>query len=342
MSNITGQIRTSGLVFAGTLAITALFSTSAYAQDFCWRDTVTRGAGTLPTECPSGTTRDPSGLLCYPSCDPGYEMVGSVCWQTCPPGYTDTSALCHIDKPLTASGNFECTERDMFGTCWFSVLRCPSGYTNAGLFCALDTPSVPAGWSGATGLDLVKRSYGNTAGKIKTGCGDGKENDAGLCYDECPPGYRGEGPVCWGEPPKSSWVECGMGSARDSTTCATTTFDQVNSVGNVAINIATLGTSSSATTATRATKIAKLRDAFNAAKAANPKWAKTVEVALQAKETAEVAYTGYQILTTDSVPTDEDIARLAATIASLADPTGVTGVVAAYTYPTCSTLFPNR
>ena len=325
---------------ACAMAITTLFVSTAFAQDFCWRDTKTRGAGTIPTICPSGTVQDPSGLLCYPACKAGYKMVGPVCWQTCPSGYVDTGALCHIDKPLTKSGSWECTERDMFGTCWWSVLRCPSGYTNAGLFCALNTPSVPAGWKGASGLDIIKGSYGNGGGYIKNGCAGGKENDAGLCYTKCPTGYKGEGPVCWGQPPKPSWVECGMGSAKDSATCGMTVFDQVSSVGNMAASIATLGSSGAATNATKVSKLAELKKAFAAAKAANPKWAQGAEAALKVKEAAEQTYTSYQVLNTDSVPTEEDIARLAAMIASLADPTGATGVVAAYTYPKCSKLFP--
>lgn len=36
--------------------------------------------------------------------------------------------------------------------------------------------------------------------------------------------------------------------------------------------------------------------------------------------------------------TPEDIARVAAQIAALLDPTGVSGVISAYTYPLCSNL----
>ena len=39
--------------------------------------------------------------------------------------------------------------------------------------------------------------------------------------------------------------------------------------------------------------------------------------------------------------TAADYTRMAATFASLADPTGASGVVAAYTYPKCSAIFPN-
>jgi hypothetical protein len=118
----------------------------------------------------------------------------------------------------------------------------------------------------------------------------------------------------------------------------------VASVGQVAAAIATLGSSSAATTAassgTKATKIAELRKAYNAAKLANPNWAKAADASLKVADAASKGYTLYQVASTEAVPTEEDIARLAAMIASLADPSGVTGVVAAYTYPKCSKLFP--
>ena len=28
-------------------------------------------------------------------------------------------------------------------------------------------------------------------------CPEGKQKDAGLCYNPCPEGYKGVGPVCW-------------------------------------------------------------------------------------------------------------------------------------------------
>ena len=323
---------------AGLVAVT--IASPAFAQEFCWRDTQTRGVGTIPSTCPSGTVQDPSGLLCYPTCKAGYNMVGPVCWQTCPAGYVDTGALCHINKPLTTSGSWRCTTRDIFGTCWWSVMDCPSGYTNAGAFCALTTPPVPAGYTGASGLDITKGSYGNGAGRIKNGCSTGQENDSGLCYSSCPTGYKGLGPVCWSKPPQTSWVECGMGAAKDSGVCAQTVFDQVSSVGNLAASIATLGSSGTATNVTKLSKLGELKKAFAAAKAANPAWATKAEAVLKVKETAEQTYTAYQVMNTDAVPTEEDMARLAAMIASLADPSGVTGVVAAYTYPKCSKLFP--
>ena len=47
-----------------------------------------------------------------------------------------------------------------------------------------------------------KDSYGRGVGTIPTGCTGGKNNQAGLCYDNCKAGYSAVGPVCWsGCPP---------------------------------------------------------------------------------------------------------------------------------------------
>ncbi len=53
-----------------------------------------RGVGTPLDACPSGTVQDPTGLLCYPACTPGYSMVGPVCWQDCPADFSDDGAFC--------------------------------------------------------------------------------------------------------------------------------------------------------------------------------------------------------------------------------------------------------
>jgi len=76
-------------------------------------------------------------------------------------------------------------------------------------------------------------------------CGANEEKNGGLCYKKCNANYDGVGPVCWGQAPKG-WVGCGMGAAKDSSTCASTIFSQVSSVGMLAVNIATMGASGEA------------------------------------------------------------------------------------------------
>ena len=93
-------------------------------------------------------------------------------------------------------------------------------------------------------------------------CPSGKQKQAGLCYKPCRSGFSGTGPVCWASGPQG-WVNCGMGSAKDSLTCAKIVFDQVTSVGEVALFVASLGSSSGGTAGAKAGKnagkLAKLK-----------------------------------------------------------------------------------
>ena len=77
------------------------------------------------------------------------------------------------------------------------------------------------------------------------------------------------GQVCWGRPP-SGWVDCGMGAAKDSKTCASVIFGQITSIGCLALNIATLGSSGAATeaasSAEKAGVIAKIKEMYSSIK----------------------------------------------------------------------------
>ncbi len=133
-----------------------------------------------------------------------------------------------------------------------------------------------------------------------------------------------------------------MGAAQDSSACASAIFDQVTSVGNIALNIATFG----------AGKIAKITQ--NAAKAAKlQKQFETLQKAVQASEMMQQAIAGAQgqyapieagkslVETITADPTTvsvEDMIRVSAQIAALADPTGISDIVSAYTYPKCSQI----
>ena len=238
------------------------------ADNFCWRDSYGRGVGTIPKGC-TGDKQDENGL-CYSKCPAGMQGVGPVCWSQCPGGYTDMGAVCHISEPLTRNPEWVCKNHAphwLGGGCIESVTRCPDGYSNAGLFCALSSRPTPAGFSG-TYLDPVKNTHPRGAGTVPTLCGNGQQNDAGLCYTACRPGYNGVGPVCWGVPPSTggkTWVACGMGSASDSTACANVVFDQVSSVGNMALNVATMGASVEAEKAVNGAEDAKKLSALKAA-----------------------------------------------------------------------------
>lgn len=66
---------------------------------FCAKDTITRGAGTIPNECPPGQIRD--GLLCYPQCKDGYHGVGPVCWEN----FVSSELMKGRRRPLNASSH---------------------------------------------------------------------------------------------------------------------------------------------------------------------------------------------------------------------------------------------
>jgi hypothetical protein len=61
------------------------------------------------------------------------------------------------------------------------------------------------------GVSCAKRSHGRGVGTIPSLCPAGRENDAGLCYTPCQPGFAGVGPVCWGS--------CPAGFADHGATC---------------------------------------------------------------------------------------------------------------------------
>lgn len=316
---------------------------NAANQPYCYRLSSGRGVGVPLSTCDANTEKD--GALCYPKCKAGYKGVGPVCWQSCPSGYVDTGAFCHVDKALTKNGSWSCPE-------WYSCRKvCPAGYTNAGLFCALTTPSNPSGWKG-DGLDLIKDSYGRGAGGVLK-CAANEEQSGALCYPSCGSGYHGVGPVCW-QNCSADKVDCGVGCARDKSSCASSTVDMVISPLMLAANILTLGGSSEIEAAqaelkaaAKAGDTAAAKAAFgrmlegyadNLAKMTTADVAKAIEAKMAknaarwvAKEYAKVQYY-LKVKNESGGPTAESFAR---DLAGL-DPTGVAGVVEAYTQPKCA------
>jgi hypothetical protein len=263
-------------------------------------------------------------------------------------------AVCHIDMPLLVEPGWACAQK-VFGVCIWPKTSCRSGYTNIGLLCALTSAgkSAPPGFSG-TFLDPMKNSYPRAPSMPN--CGS-KQNQAGLCYEPCKPGYTGVGPVCWGNAPPN-WVECGMGAAKDKTVCEHVVFDQVASVGNAAIKIATMGS----TDMTQMQKLALSAGIITAKQlshtAIDPKYQlKLMQKGFQTfyetallplekeaiKQGAKLAGKEVTFPKPEFVPEDqltpEDIARISASIAGMADPTGLVSMGANYTYPKCSKYF---
>jgi hypothetical protein len=184
--------------------------------------------------------------------------------------------------------------------------------------------------------------------------------DAGLCYQGCNAGYKGAGPVCWGEapkipPPGENWVECGMGAAKNQSTCGLVIANQLTAVGKLTMTAITLGSSmagnAGASATTNAGMLTDLKAKYDQLKAAYD----TAKQTYPAIQTAEKAYevgsdlnklrTDINALSTAAKTAQnnealaEDITRAAAQIAAIVDSSGVSATIAAYTYPKCSRYF---
>ncbi|RHY18945.1 hypothetical protein DYB32_010307 [Aphanomyces invadans] len=321
---------------------------------FCWLNSYPRGIGQVPTSCAAGQER--IALLCYPNCPTGMSRQGLDCHSNCPDGFDDQGLFCRMKEygrgagypwkfgdGLNDNGMFRRCEGDHgAGKCEKSGAvvypKCRDGYTAFG--CCICRPNPPNcneyGLAGRFDLSCAKKVI---IGDPELGtCASDEERNAGLCYKVCKTGFSGVGPVCWGRPP-SGWVRCGMGAATTSTQCAEIIRDQIMSVGEMVLNICTAFSSSSA----KALKapadsgnLAKLKNGWNSIKS-KPE----VQDAIKAYDNANRFKTGYQaIQDLEDARTTEDYVRFAATIASILDPTGVSGVIAAYTYSTCDKVAP--
>lgn len=81
-------------------------------------------------------------------------------------------------------------------------------------------------------------------------CANGLQQDGALCYPPCRAGFNGIAPVCWQVCDEGS-VDCGVGCARDTATCALSTTDMILAPLIVAANIATFGLTSAPANAAR-------------------------------------------------------------------------------------------
>ena len=346
---------------AGVLAVAMILLSipviDAVAEDFCWKNSYGRGAGHVPKTCAPG--EDKIGALCYPKCRPGMKRFGFDCHSVCPAGFRSEGLFCHKEAQKYNRGagvikKKACERHHGGGNCehraglWYQ--KCRPGYVHSGVSCLPEKPNCAA-------IGMKKGAAGRLGcakhiviGKPRTGqCAPNESKNAGLCYKNCRAGFKGAGPVCWMEKPRG-WVNCGMGAAKNKKTCGGIIFDQVTSVGSVALEVATLGSSAAVTDAAetpeKAAQLSKLRQQYADMKEAwnAIKESKRVE---QGMEAADKLYEGEEQVRTivgadqdaQEAVTPEDMARVAAAIASIVDPTGVAGIAASYTYPKCSEVF---
>jgi len=214
------------LIFLMLIVINAA-PTFAQADDFLWKWSKGRGAGTTPAlTCHNG--RDQVGELCYDKCKSGYHVNGTNKLRCTPPSPRGTSYEAGGGIAPNIHGKCKSNRSKIGGLCY---THCIDGYKR-------DDFAVTRCKRIAKGYDRKPFAKENT-------CARDKVLTEGLCYTPCPKGTKGKGPVCWANIPKG-WVDCGAGMATSmkaggktifnaKTNCAIITAGQVWSVAEVAL-----------------------------------------------------------------------------------------------------------
>lgn len=344
-------------------------------DEFCWRETYGRGVGTIPTICLNGLQMDAG--LCYTFCRTGYYGIGPVCYKKdVPAGFRDDGlyiakpapygrgagyAWLIGDTPFKNTGQIARCEKDHGkGNCEqdgaLVYPKCKENHVKQG--CCICSPACPPGYQDI-GVSCKKPSYGRGVGLLPTGCANGKEYDAGLCYTKCRDGFVGVGPVCWEVTCPNidgqQWIDCGAGCAKTSGKCATAIIDMATTPLIAVLNIAgmvitaggsgaaTAGAGAAITATTKAGKVIKYTT--KAVKGAVAISKQIIENDLIAKaqqalngqpmpahqlkgikEYADMAYDASRTTTFDW----RDFTAI--------DPTGLASVAAAYANPLCKDI----
>ena len=174
-------------------------------------------------------------------------------------------------------------------------------------------------------------------------CPPDKEYDAGLCYKSCRAGYKGAGPVCWGQAPRG-WVECGMGAAANELVCAMTTGSQVMSVAQMTQFAVSLGTSSSSAPAEAPVKIARLIAKLKAQFRKIKPVIKKLQEFLDSDAIKGIDLTTWLAEVAETLAVEQengditaaDVTRIIASLTDIFDPTGISAAVSSYTHDICS------
>jgi hypothetical protein len=342
------------------ILVAAVVQAPLHAEDsYCWKDSRTRGAGTIPTDCAFGTERQ--GLLCYPTCAAGFTGVANVCWQNCPSGFIDDGAFCRkpaaygrgaghawqIQDGLSNAGMLaRCQSAEGRGCEMWGALAYPTCRDGFAAFGAnVCTPVCTAGMTDI-GVSCAKKT--TTRDTIVSSCGAGMVYETGLCYKACDPGYAGVGPVCWGTCPSNLPYQCGAGCAKDIDTCATTTNDQVLSVVGTITDIALTVATAGAGTALKkgieqGSKVAVNAAAKSLAKAVTKETVKQSLLATAKKVGKEVSSTTAEAWAVAAGSYGTQVALDGAAGVDLPefnwadlDPTGISGIITAYAHPVCA------
>lgn len=342
------------LALAGTAWATAESPTT-----FCWKETwVTDASKTvIPDKC--GANQERNGLFCYEKCRAGYTSNRiDGCVQNCPAGATDDGLFCGWPSYKAAEypiwDERRCKQKHSTG-CWKSgalwVENCKAGFKHVLGFCEKKDINCQA--MGLKGDRIANSCTKNfyTRAPQQAGCPAGTEFSAGLCYASCGATADRVGFVCWGKCP-AGWVNCGMGCAKSESDCRDNVTDQIVSVVDAVASSALLVGSLGASAAGKnIMSKAAWKGIKKIGKVAATDVLKTtlVGTVVQAPGNIGKIANGTMdyiwdvgAIEDNTVMTDIEkqhaIAKLALDSVSLIDPSGVVGVVSAYTKPVCKDI----
>lgn len=335
-------------------------------------------APSRPADCPRGTN---IGLFClywggFLGVIPYMDNTGAMtcraneflnpgvgrCYPNCNPGFTSTGEFCSKGLDLLGPSSMTCKAGEV--KCGAQDARCCPD-TSAGGECGGGDKDKTGTY--ILGGSLIAAGAATVNPLLVIGGITTLLADVALCYDKCGEGYKGIGPVCWGKCPPELPFSCGAMCTDTEATCGLNVFGQVASVGALAANVVTFGQATKAKIAGQsaikagqaaekvvdtAAEVGKLKqlyqtsvNTFNTLRKNSKLFDRLVKVGKAAGKYGlpglVVAGTAGELVMTENI-TPEDIIRGAAQIAELADPTGIAGVVGAFTYATCSKKFANR
>lgn len=316
------------------------------------------------------------GPLCRHMCPSGWNGDEVSCYK--PTGYDRSGQTYPVHAlEFDNKGMFSRCEADHGrGNCEEIGLivypKCKQGYHPRGsdaFACDPDGNQCPSGMLDSVAM-CTRDSYGNGVGQV-LGCAPGLDKSGLLCYPSCGANSDGVGPECWDRCP-GNWVQCGAGCSKTTETCVNAIQDQVVSVLSAAAMIAsevlTAGATAGGIEAGKYAKQAgedaadmvgklkigkavqsfpkygldrvKVTDVLKGAFKPNAMTV-TTKVASGIDEASQLVTNIVGITQTSGLTQDEQnwqIAQAVLQTTSLVDPTGIGGVIAAYTKPLCSVV----
>ena len=300
-----------------------------------------RGYDPIPSSGPNAMRADEIAV----NLKPVYDIGLDECW-VCPEGFERSLASVRDSnacvKKSERNNLCEKWSRDNGGpgTCSESAgLLYPAVPSN--LSCTANSCTVicPNDYVDDGGLQCAKKlNYSREISNLPKSCNTGYTYDAGLCYPNCRSGFSGVGPVCWATCGTGSKypTECGASCAKDELACTLEVIDEVLSVMNVVVSVASTASTMGSGTAVKA---ALQKAVVEGVKKTATKFIQkgilksSVKGALTTigKESGKALLDKQKdIIVAIAFGEEFDWTAL--------DPSGIAGVIKAYNKPTCSKL----